>query len=446
MFLFMRTTLTIEEVKELEKEAGLRDQLKERIHILSLAIEQSSEGIAIVDLDGNLRYVNKAFAHMHGNSPEEILGKNLSIFHTPEQMPSVEAANRQIKETGDFKGEIWHVRRDGHIFPTMMHNSLVRDDQGNLIGMTGTLRDISDLKQKEAELSESEEKYRKLVQDSIDGIVIVEGPEIKFVNQAVLKMFGLQREAEIVGRPLSEFISSKYRNLMAKRGESREMGKGVPSRYEFGALRKDGTEFLAELSVSRIIYEGRVARQAVIRDITEQKRAEEDLRQSKDELERRVEDRTAELSMVNEKLESKTINLEETNIALKVLLKKRNEDKIELEKKVLSNVKKLILPYLEKVNKSRLNDNQKALIDIIKSNLNEIISPFAQKMSSENMNLTPAEIKVADLIKQGKTSKEMADLLNLSCKTIERHRENIRKKLGLKHTKINLQSHLLFFQ
>jgi len=269
-------------VKESEKEANLRDQLEDRIHSLLLAIEQSSEGIAVSDLDGNLRYVNNAFADIHGYAPEKILGKNLSIFHTPEQMPSVESANRQIKEKGDFKGEIWHVRRDGHIFPTMMHNSLVRDDKGNQTGMIGTLRDISDLKQKEVELSESEEKYRKLVQDSIDGIVIMEGLEIKFVNQAVLKMFGFQREAEMVGRPMTEFISSEYRDLMVKRVDSGEMGQDLPNRYEFGAFRKDGTEFLAELSVSKIIYEGRVARQGVIRDITERKRAEEALRESEE--------------------------------------------------------------------------------------------------------------------------------------------------------------------
>lgn len=74
----------------------------------------------MVDLDGNLQYLNNAFAEMHGYSPEEIIGKNLSIFHTPEQLPHVDAANRQIKERGYFKGEIWHTKRDGSIFPTIM--------------------------------------------------------------------------------------------------------------------------------------------------------------------------------------------------------------------------------------------------------------------------------------------------------------------------------------
>ncbi|NQS97594.1 MAG: PAS domain S-box protein, partial [candidate division Zixibacteria bacterium] len=122
---------------------------EERIRLLSSGVEQSSEGVAVVDLEGNLLFMNKAFADSHGYTQEELMGKNLSIFHTPEQIPSVNAANRQIQETGSFIGEIWHVRRDGTVFPSLMHNSLLRDEAGNPIGMIGTLRDISEIKQAE---------------------------------------------------------------------------------------------------------------------------------------------------------------------------------------------------------------------------------------------------------------------------------------------------------
>jgi len=268
-------------VNELEKKVNGQGQLEERLRLLSLAIEQSSEGIAVSDLDGNLKYLNPAFAHMHGYSPDELFGTNLSIFHTPEQMPSVEAAKRQIQKIGDFKGEIWHAKRDGTVFPAAMHNSIVLDDVGSPIGMSGTLRDISDMKKAEERLRESEEKYRKLVQDSLDGIFIVEGVEIKFANRAALDMFGYRREEEMVGRPMIDMISPEYRELMVKRGEAREKGQDIPNRYEFQALRKDGTEFTAELSVSKIDFKGRVARQGVVRDISEKKRAEEALRASK---------------------------------------------------------------------------------------------------------------------------------------------------------------------
>jgi len=143
-------------VEELEKAVNERTSFDKQLKLLSLAVDQSSEGIAVSGLDGNLQYLNNAFAEMHGYSPEEVIGKNLSIFHNLDQMPSVEAANLAIKQTGFYKGEIWHVNRDGTVFPTMMHNSLIRDEANKPIGMMGTLRDISDIKQAEEALRESE--------------------------------------------------------------------------------------------------------------------------------------------------------------------------------------------------------------------------------------------------------------------------------------------------
>jgi DNA-binding CsgD family transcriptional regulator/PAS domain-containing protein len=142
-------------------------------------------------------------------------------------------------------------------------------------------------------------------------------------------------------------------------------------------------------------------------------------------------------------LKSKTNKLEEINIALNVLLEKREEDKIRLQEQVLSNVKKLAIPYVEKLRKGKLTETQIALLDVIESSLHEIVSPFSLKLSSDSFGLTPAEIKVASLVKQGKGTKEIATIRNLSHKTVARHRENIRNKLGIKNKKINLQSHLI---
>jgi PAS domain S-box-containing protein len=136
----------------LETEITERKRAEEKLRLLSSSVEQSSEGMAMTDLEGNLLFVNNAFATLHGYTLEELVGKHLSIFHTPEQKPSVEAANRQLQETGEFSGEIWHVRRDGTVFPTLMHNSVLQDEAGNAIGMIGTLRDITELKGAEEEL------------------------------------------------------------------------------------------------------------------------------------------------------------------------------------------------------------------------------------------------------------------------------------------------------
>lgn len=160
-------------------------------------------------------------------------------------------------------------------------------------------------------------------------------------------------------------------------------------------------------------------------DITAIKLAEEKLRQSKKEL------------------EDKKRNLEEANIALKVLLRQREEDKSNLEDKVLSNIKELVLPYIEKLKRAPLRTKDKTNIDIIETHLNEIISPFVQRMSQLNILLTPQEMQIASLVKDGKTSKEISDILHVSETTVHFHRKNLRQKFGLKHRNTNLRSYLM---
>lgn len=154
------------------------------------------------------------------------------------------------------------------------------------------------------------------------------------------------------------------------------------------------------------------------------------------QIERELKERETELV-------AKTGALEDLNTALTVLLKKREQDKSELEDKVLFSAKELVIPYLEGLRNTDLNIRQWTLLDIALSNLGDIVSPFAEHMSTKISSLTPTELKVANLVKQGKTTKEIAELLYLSPKTIDCHRENIRKKIGIKNTKINLRTHLI---
>lgn len=106
----------------------------------------------------------------------------------------------------------------------------------------------------------------------------------------------------------------------------------------------------------------------------------------------------------------------------------------------------LILPYMDKLNGSDLDERQKVLLGILGSNLNDITSSFSQSLSHNYSGFTPSEMQIASLVRQGKTSKQIADLLNLSSRTIETHRKNIRKKLGLGKKKRNLRTHLLSIQ
>ena len=136
-------------------------------------------------------------------------------------------------------------------------------------------------------------------------------------------------------------------------------------------------------------------------------------------------------------------NLKELNNSMKVLVKMREKDKEEFEDWVLSNVKKLILPNIEKLNKTSLDTRGANYVSILESNVNDILSSFSQRLSSKYLNLTSKEIQVANLVKDGKGSRKIAELMETSVRTIDFHRNNIRKKLGLQDKKVNLRSFLL---
>ena len=224
-------------------------------------------------------------------------------------------------------------------------------------------------------------------------------------------------------------MDPEYQDMLYGRYSDRMQGKSVPPRYEVLAVRKDGDKCWVEVSAHRIEYGGEPAIQAVFVDITAEKMAREALQMACDTLEEQVRDRTAELGEVNR--------------ALRVLLKQREGDKSRFEDKVLLNVKKLIVPYAEKLRATLADEKAMAYLDVLESNLRGIISPFAHKLSSRYSSLTPTEIRTAQFIRDGRTTKEIADLLNLSTRTIESHRKNIRTKMGLHRKKANLRSHLM---
>jgi len=285
-------------------------------------------------------------------------------------------------------------------------------------------------------------------------------------NHAFDTMIGLSKE-EIIGKTTDELFPEHGKDMIKDDQEVMELGKpklDIIEHYDSPEGTRWARTGKAPLKDKKGNVVGLIGYAA---DITAQKQAEEALKKAHDELERRVQERTAKLAQANKELQAeiaerkraeqalkgrgkvlkiKTRNLEEVNTALRVLLKRRDDDKKELEENVFFNVKELIVPYLEKLKTSELNERQRAFADALESNLKDIISPFSQKLSYWYLELTPTEIQVANLVKHGKTTKEIAGFLNLSSHTIEVHRKNIRGKIGIKNKKANLRTHLLSIQ
>lgn len=142
-------------------------------------------------------------------------------------------------------------------------------------------------------------------------------------------------------------------------------------------------------------------------------------------------------------LRSERERLEETNIALRVLLRQRDEDKTRIEETIYVNVDRLVLPYLEQLLQGRLTDKQRTLSEVIDANLRDIISPFLQNISALNILLTPQEIEVANMVRSGRSSKEIAEVLGISTSGVDFHRKKLRQKLGLTNSSRNLRAYLL---
>jgi len=317
-----------------------------------------------------------------------------------------------------------------------------------------------DILKKQSDALREQAELLDLAEDLI--MVLDMEHRILFWNRGAEKKYGWSRK-EVRGENIHTLLNTSFpKNL-------KEIEKTLVTcgrwEGELVQVRRDGSPILVESRWTlRRNEQGKpLAILEINNDISQRKHAEAMLQKTLEELEARVQKRTADLQRVNAELQEeiierkrmeevlkkremelkiKTKNLEELNAALTVLLKKREEDKNELEEKVLSNVKSMVLPYVEKVKITALDATQMNYVNILEAHLNEITSPFRHKLTSRSLNLTPREVQVASLIKDGRTTKEIAELMNVCPGAVALHRNHIRKKLGLNKKKVNLASHL----
>jgi len=422
-------------VQKLEKKLVDNNSRNESVHLnqqyFQAILNNTNLPIYLKDADYKYILVNKQYECLAHITNDQIQGKDdFAIFPEPVAQLFRDQDEEVVQRKTLVEFEETIPLPDGiHTFLTAKFP--VIDSEGKTSAVGGVCTDITALKKKKAELREAEEKYRSIFEYSPLGIFHMNKEGVftasnqklaDILNSSVEKLIGFDSFKSLMDEEMrAAFIStlsgelSHYEgNYMSVTGEGKPYVRGVFSPIH----SNDG------------LVTGAIG---IIEDITGRKQAEDALQKAHDELEQRVAERTSQL-------DRRTESLMETNVALKVLLEKREEDKKELEEKVMYNLEKLIFPYLEKL-KMKCNENsQEAFLKIIQSNLNEITSSFAHNYKDYLSNLTPSQIQVADLIKQGHTTKEIASLLNLSPLTIARHRQEIRKRLSLDNKKINLQT------
>jgi PAS domain S-box-containing protein len=427
-------------INELERKAFGRKLSEEALQasagFLDTLVSSVSDGVIVYDDKFRYKLWNKFMEKLTGMQAENVLGKiAFDLFpHLREEGIDKLLERALAGETVQSGDTLYYVPDTGKVgWVTGLYSPHV-DPSGNIVGVVAIVHDISDRKRAEEKLRESEEKYRLLVESTPDWVWMCDRKSRHtFSNNSVKEILGYEIH-EILGTEAFSLIHKEDRKSVQKWFQNaKKQKKGWRGSVIRWQHKDKSIRFLETIAEPIFDDKGNlIGYSGIDRDVTARKLSEMALQKAHDELQEKTIT-----------LEVKKNSLEEINTAIKVLLKKRDEDKIEIESNVLTNVKELIEPYVEKIKKTKLDAQQGALLSIIESNINEIVSPFTRKMSLKYLNLTPTEIRIANLIRHGSTTKKIAEIMNVSPRTVETHRKNIRRKIGLDRKRANLRSHLL---
>ncbi len=174
----------------------------------------------------------------------------------------------------------------------------------------------------------------------------------------------------------------------------------------------------------------------------EKARLKAELKAYRERLEERVARQSADLLAKQQALVEKTLSLEKANDVLKAMLDQREIEKKAIEQSTVANLKRYVFPYLDELERLKIGPEAHAIVLAVRYHIEQLITPVSKTLAGAYSDFTPSEIRVADLIRQGKSVKEIAGMLNISPSTVEKHRNKIRKKLNLIHTKTNLCTYL----
>ena len=403
--------------------------INQRPDFTDALLNTATESIFIIDTSGIFVLMNDVAARRLGRDKSRLIGRCAYDL-----IPKDVALSRKRiidKAVRTRTPDRFTDKRNGlelhhHIYPVLNKDSSVTH-------VAVFTKDITDQRNAEKRLKESEEKYKQLVED-INPLTLLYSrlPDdvVTYVSPSIRHVMGVEPE-KVIGKKWQDAVEWEPESFKRAAAKAKKVSMGLEKGdIETAFYHQDRS--LRTLHVTAHAVKdpsGRIKRiDGIATDITDRKLQEKRQKTLNRQLEKQVKKRTAELDNIN--------------TALQVLLNKREEDKAELEQRILSNLDTLVSPFLQQLKNNLASPANKKLINILESSLNDIIAPFSKKLADPLTNLTPTEIQIASMIKQGLANKEIAAMMQISLRTVTSHRNNIRKKLNLINTKKNLKAYL----
>lgn len=269
-------------------------------------------GIVEVAADGNVRYANTFARQLLALMAEGIRGQSLHDFEPHAVSPDGERLAYDdypaIKclRTGEVQGPTTMGLRvaDGSVrWVTTTTIPIMAPGTGQVESAVATFIDTSHSRQIEAAYVQSEERYRRLIDDAPDAIVVHHRGQVLLVNDAAVRLWGARTKDEILGQHIMRFVHPDFYETIRNRVERAAEGETVPL-FDHLNVRLDGSVVAVESTAMPCVFNGQKCVQAILRDVTQRKADQEALRRANDELELRVAQRTQELSDKNEQLQT----------------------------------------------------------------------------------------------------------------------------------------------
>jgi PAS domain S-box-containing protein len=249
-----------------------RDNLNQSEEMIRVLINATRETLLLIDIEGIVLLANEVVARRLGKSVQELTGTSLYDHFSPDVARLRKEQFYKVSHTGE--PVYFEDTREDRLFETYCYP--VFDMEGKVSKIAIFAHDITERKQAERKLLESEERYRVAIEHSNDGVALIRGDRHIYVNKKFLEIFGYDSPDEVIGKPHALTVHPDDLPMVRKYNRKRQRGEPAPSSYEFKGIRKDGTQIFVDISSTGTVFRGEPVTLAYFRDITERKLAEKE--------------------------------------------------------------------------------------------------------------------------------------------------------------------------